>query len=214
MTRKLDQRINNTFDRSSPDDIYKYLEWLRGSISELAQSVRRTMAIAILLMAIFVLISEAPKAVVRFGGFQINKGSLVLQFIPVFVAYLFLQGMVYTGRLSLLSHAFSRTYAKWSHTGEANDLDVLVLPSLPLYWRIEIGGDESYGIADRVDFCAGLVISAVIIGGVALFELVAYQSLYRTPDGHSGQLLLSAILSAIFIATGILYLHLSSDRWH
>jgi len=83
MSKSITRRIDESFSHIDRDDTRVYLEWLNSSISDLLQNMRRTMALAALLVAVYILVEESPKTTFSLAGFQISKGSLVFEFIPV-----------------------------------------------------------------------------------------------------------------------------------
>ena len=132
MPRTVNDRIAASFADDDRESLAKYLDWLRSTISEYNQSLRRSVALSLALMAIFELITEAPNTAFTIVSFHITKSSIAFLFLPALVAYLYLQTFIDTNRGSDTERAFSITFNKWLPLSKSNDLDVLALPSQPL----------------------------------------------------------------------------------
>ena len=216
MAKDVWKRVEDSFDADHREDAYKYSDWLRTPIADTVQSVRRSAITIVLLVAIFEIITESPKAVISLYSFQIGKGSVVLQFLPVFVAYLLLQVMRDTMYLGVLSAAFSAAFEKWSPEAVSNDLDLLVQASLPFFWKLDRREKEGYGVLDKEESQLGFTFWAFIVAGVYVFEIQAFYLLYVPPPGHLGHLVLWSICLCVALFLSIMtlrYLDLGPDRF-
>ena len=104
-------RVKFSFDENDQETCSKYLDWLFARITDYSQSLRRDVTFIILLIAAFELVADSKHVSIGFGSFQLSKGSIVLQFIPVVVSYLLFQTVVNTSRITLLITAFEAALA-------------------------------------------------------------------------------------------------------
>lgn len=181
--RSIAKRIENSFDKASDQDkIFQYLDWLRNTIVSYSQNLSRLTTFLILLIAAFELVSDSSGLQISIGSFKISKGSMVVEFLPCLVAYLYFQIVVDSRRIVSVRNAFMHTFQIWSKPGERNDLDVMVLPSLPLYWNPAVYQvhDELQRASDKVEYWAANVFQLVILIGVVTFQAQAYYVLYNS----------------------------------
>lgn len=213
MTKSIFRRVGDSFEDNNHEDIYKYLDWLRSSISDLAQSVRRSAALIILLIAAFELIITSPTVALSLGPFRVSRGSVVLEFIPPLVAYLWLQLVMDSSRLNISRYGFEVAFKEWSAKASANDLDRLVQPALPLYWNIDPFAPRAYNILDRADQVLEILFATITFTAIITFEVQAYYLLYRPLDHHQIVLAATIILTVIICISTLIYFVLSPRRW-
>jgi hypothetical protein len=108
-SKTINKRIVHAFVDADRESLEKYIEWLRITMGEYQQSLRRTVAILILLMAIFELIVAGPATTVTIASLQISKSSIALLFLPALVSYLYLQAVVESNRIG---NGYDEAYAK------------------------------------------------------------------------------------------------------
>jgi len=96
------------------EDMVHKMEWLRSTIGELTQSLRRTVTLALLLMAIFELVIGSRALTLSVGSFTISSGSIVIFFIPAVISYLYLQLKYDTRQLQYLQKEFVYMFHTWS----------------------------------------------------------------------------------------------------
>ena len=153
-------------------------------------------------MAIFELIIEAPNTTFTIVSFHITKSSIAFLFLPALVAYLYLQTFIDTNRMGDAEIAFSSTFNKWLPLSKSNDLDVLALPSQPLYWSFapsmqEANKDSTYKLDETIGY---IIVFIYLLGGIA-FEVQAYYLLYSQSSSHLVLYAISALITFLF-ATG------------
>lgn len=182
MAKSVAERIDDSLDGKDREDVLKFMEWLRSGMQDLTQSLRRTMALALLLMAAFELVSES-KTTITIGSFQISNGSIVIVFIPALVAYLYLQTISDTVRLDTLQFAFTAALRQWSADAERNDLDLLIAPSQALYWNAVStpGYPDNRSWLENLRLWTFRTVLLVVMAGVFAFESWSYYKLYRSP---------------------------------
>jgi hypothetical protein len=205
MARPLSDRVEEAFRSSDQTDISQYLTWLRDSLSEQATQLRRNAIAMILLVAVFELVIESPNVQITLGIFKIYKGSVILIIIPALVSYLFLDAAASHAELKKSSIIFSNAFRKWSEDAEKNDLDLPLLPALPLYWTAGTTGyPDVQGRIGVVDKLLTNTISVVLSAAIIAFNVQAYYALYRPQHGNV-LWLISVILTVLFLTGATLY---------
>jgi hypothetical protein len=205
MARSIQQRVDNSFDNEDRENVAQYLDWLRNSMSECASSLRRTVLIALLLIAAFELIVESPNARIAIGDFEIYKGSIILLFLPLAVACLYIQMTSDSNRLSAMGKAFGYAFEKWSRNGSDNDLQFFIRPAMPIYWAIGEGSERADNRRPgyRIASVASLSLITFITLGAIAFEVQAYILLYQQQhNSHWPLWVLSCAASSFLGAAG------------
>jgi hypothetical protein len=180
--KSINTRVQESFGEAEHGDVSQYLEWVNAKITGQAQSVRRMVALIVLLIAIFELVYEYPQTQIVIGSFRLYKGSVVLLFIPAFVAFLYLQSLLETYSLNDAQRVYTRVFKKWSEKAAENQLDEFVMPSMPIYWNIGayIGGFPKTFVF-RLELALTVLFSSFIVFGVLAFEAQAYYDLFLLP---------------------------------
>jgi hypothetical protein len=166
--KTIDIRVIKAFENSSHEDIVKYLEWLRATIEVLSQNIRRTIGLALVLIAAFGLVNTSSNTVITVGSFKLSGGSIVAIFIPAIVSFLLYQAATDTNRLNILQEAFSKVFSIWSPAGENNDVDLWVLPSYALYWNVSTFSERRLfrTLPDTLQSLLEDIIFAVVVIGM------------------------------------------------
>ena len=203
MARTVKDRAKDSFDKNDKEKIHQYLDWLRTTIDEYSQSLRRAATLMILLIVAFEIVRESKNAQITLGSFRIYQGSVILQFIPAVVSFLFLQVMTDSTRLNSLQDAFSGMVEEWSPKAEDNDLAISIMPPLPLYWNPTFSGvsDKNQYVSDKiVDLGAGVLVYIVLIGAL-IFEGQAYYALFHQSSGPTLALWAASLSVTLFCLT-------------
>ena len=201
MSKSISQRIEDSFGEDNSKEIEKFLDWTLARIQDYAQSLRRSFALIISLIAAFELVNQAHGESITVGSLRIDKGSVALQLIPPVVAFLYLQSII-DSRLSMRQiKAFRALLNKWMPKAAA-DRDLSILPlriPMPIYWYITLAPPED--IHDRkaniVEPIASLVTAMVLLMGVIAFEAHAYYSLFHA-DLHQDILWFISLIVTMF----------------
>jgi hypothetical protein len=180
MSSSIRDRVNASFPEGEEEKIKQYLDWLRSAIVDLSANMRRAVTLLVFLIAVFEVIFSSPNAGITAIGFHIDRGSIVLRFIPALVAYLGFQLLAYSENTVQLVELFTAIFTKWSDKAEQNDLDLLVLPTSPLFWNI---GERDFRaqyktLSDKVQNGTSYVFMAIILLGLMVFEAQAYYLLF------------------------------------
>ena len=180
MRKSIQQRIDDSFDDSDREQVAKYIDWLQASANDTLQNLRRSAALALLLVAIFEVIAQSPKSPVTIAEFRITRDSVVFTFLPAIVAYLYFQLLVNSVRTDRLTSLIEAAFKKWSAKGGANDLHAWIVQMSPLYWNVGMPtSSEFQGRADRLEDGVSQGIVIAILFGVLAFEGQAYYILFN-----------------------------------
>jgi hypothetical protein len=182
MAKSIKDRVRDSFSESDREDIFKYLDWIRSSLLDYNQAMRKMAAFIVLLIAIFEIVANSHNSIIAIGSFSISKGSLPFILLPGLVAFLFIQMMADAARADQLITIYTEVFRLWSVKAEANDLDVEVLSFPPLYWNPTNAGYRSgnktrlYRLTDNT----GVFFSLMVLIGMLAFEADAYYVLLPT----------------------------------
>lgn len=205
MAKDIKKRIDDSFATGDRADLLTYMEWLRSSMTDLSQQLRRSAGLALLLIAAFGLVEESPKTTITIGSFQLSSGSVVLVFIPGLVAYLYLQAVDQTTTLDSVQIAFTEALSKWSAEAEKNDLDLLAFPSMALYWSSGVtnGYTDNRSWLESFKGWTSSIILIVVQIGVFAFEGLAYYKLYRGSALHNIPWIISLCFAVSCLMAGL-----------
>jgi hypothetical protein len=219
MAKDIKQRINESLDGASREDMLKFMGWFRSGMRDRSKALQRNVAYALLLMAAFTLVSESPNTKISIGSFQVSSGSLVIIFVPALVAYLYLQAISDSTQLDTLQLAFTAALGKWSAKAELNDIDLLVAPSQALYWSVTTtsGYDDNITWLDNVSMWTSNILLLITMLAVFTFEGWAYYKLYHSPITHDVAWIISACIAFFCLIAGFIQflgdeLYLTNNR--
>lgn len=206
--KSINSRIQESFREEEHENVSQYLEWVSAKIASQTQSLRRMVASIVLLIAIFELTNEYPKTQLAFGSFRLYKGSVVIQFLPAFTAFLYLQSMIETFRLNDAQRVYFRVFKKWSTKAARNQLEYYTMPSMPIYWNVgayATGAPRSFVF--RLEIALSLIFWWFIVYGGLAFEAQAYYDLFQIPARNNilWVLSVSAATFCCLAAIAILY---------
>ncbi len=179
----LDQ-IQDSFAYTDDEKVSKYLDRLYAAISDYTQNIRRDSLLVLLLVTAFELVNSSPGTPFSVASFSFHKGSVVLQFVPAVVAYLFLQIVTDSIRLADMGKVFRQLFDRWLGGRGYPETGGFIMPATPLYWTIK----QSLPSRDTIQYrryarqyWASSWFTVVLVVGILAFEAHAYYVL------HSGQ---------------------------
>jgi hypothetical protein len=181
LTKKtISERINVSFKEGDRENLSTYIGWLREAMSEYRQGLRRTVALAILLMAIFGLVAQAPATAITVASLKISKHSLVFELLPAFIAYLYLQVAIESNRASRVRETYMDAFDKWLPTNKETEIHFLAEPPQPPYWSFsEYSLPVNVSRADTADVRVTVLLVILLTLGGLFFEFLAYFYLYN-----------------------------------
>jgi hypothetical protein len=201
------ERVRRSFDPDAHEDVVKYLEWLNATIGDLSQTLRKTVALMLSLIAAFAIVNASPNATLSFGSISVSNSSLVIIFLPALISFLFFQVIRDTLQLVARGRAFTAAFSIWSEQAEENDLDALVIPSRAAYWDLGGTGRPSNTTwSERIGKIGQLGAAPVIFVGVIWFEVDAHLRLHDDSKVSHTLWAFSAIISGFFCIVAILQL--------
>lgn len=182
MIKRIQKRVQDSFSKSDHEDLARYLDWSRSTLSEYAQSIRRSATLLFLLVAIFEVVVNSHNTQISIGSFQIARSSLALVFLPMVVAFLLFQVIMDTEKAGRVGTAFSEAFKLWSEKGQTNDLDALLFSPTPMHWNTQgvISPGTNLDPIDGVETIGSILLLIATLIGVAAFEAQAYYILYPT----------------------------------
>src|ERR1700733_11512401 len=127
MTNSFSKRINESFDGADRDDIVKYAEWARSTVMDYSQALRRSAAIIVIAVAIFEVVAYSKNQAIQVASFTVTRNSVVLVFLPAFVAYFFFQLTADHNRFYQTGMLYEQAFLLWCEKGGKNDLDTPIL---------------------------------------------------------------------------------------
>lgn len=208
MAKSIAKRVADSFDNDdSRDKLPQYLEWLQNAIANYSQNLSRLATLMILLIAAFELVSDSSGLQISIGSFKISRGSTVLEFLPCLVSYLYFEIIVDSRKIVSKWITFTETFKIWSPTGEQNDLDLMVLPSLPLYWNpaVSRGHYELRRPSDKVEYWTANGFQYLILVGVITFQAQAYYLLYNSSRVVRIAWYISAIITIFCLSSAVIH---------
>lgn len=210
---KLINRINDSFDENNPEQMLKYMDWLRSVILDYIQSVRRTSTTLLLLVAIFELVADSRNAALTIGSFHVTNGSIVLVFLPAVVSFLYLQVVLDVVKTYQLRMAFFYIFEKWCPDAADNGLaNFLYGPESICLSTNGVRDDDNIDRVDRLEYRAGLIFASVIIYGILAFEGQAYWVLFSAHNVQVAGLAVSLFATLVCLALGMIFLCFLSRR--
>jgi hypothetical protein len=217
MARGIQERVADSFGKDDQEKAAQYLDWLRAALSELSGSLRRNVALLILLMAVFEVVYESPRGSFTLAGFHIDRSSIVLQFIPALIAYLFLQSIVDSVRSGQMQEALRQAFVQWSSPAGRNDLDAYIVPAYPLFWnpgKVEPRAENKLATY-RIYRIISVAFLALIVAITLCYEFQAYYVLLNGQGpGHFILWGLSLLVTTIFLVMAAIYfIRDYSDEW-
>jgi hypothetical protein len=212
--------ITDSFTNTDNEEkVAKYLDQLYAAISDYTQKIRRDSLLVLLLVTAFELVNSSSDTKFSIGSFSFNKGSIVLQFVPAVVAYLFLQIVTDSIRLADMGTAFRRLFARWLGGKESLKADGLIetsgfiMPATPLYWNIKQSLPSKNIVQYRrysLEYWTSTGFTVVLVAGILAFEGHAYYILY---SGQSARDILWWI-SLCFTCACLVISAINFIRWY
>jgi hypothetical protein len=179
MPENIKERIRESFNENDKEQVVKYMDLINSSISNYTQTVRRSAAILLLLVAAFELVIGSQKTTLSIGSFSLSKGSIALSFLPAVVSFLFMQIIFDTRKVNRLDRAFSETFKIWSPKASENELDHILGEPQPIYWNTRFPlYIKNVDSLDKIEENSVTIVMLIITFGFAVFEGQAYYALY------------------------------------
>jgi hypothetical protein len=179
MTKPIEIRVQDSFTQR--EEALKYLDWCRSTLQDFMSSTRRSATSLLVLAALFELVAESRNAKITIGSFSISSGSVVLEVLPILVAFFLFQLIVDTNKADVVMKSYIQAFKLWSRAASANDLDLVAVGPTSLYWSLPAlftGYARNRYRSDAVCYVNSLILMAAISLAVLAFETQAYYILF------------------------------------
>jgi hypothetical protein len=186
MPKSLRQRVDDAFagEGSEPDptrnDAIEYCKYLREAWVNVSASLNRTVLAMVAVAAVFELFAMNSVETVTLAGFQFSNIATVQAFLPVVIAYLYLEVFLLYGRYGETGLLHSLCMRRAYPNLEANDLQLWLAP--PSRALLSQSGLGSSAIDTRTERFVGHMLAFIAKGSLVLplaFEVYAFWILFR-----------------------------------
>jgi hypothetical protein len=203
MSRSLNEKVDEAFDDKDVEDAQKFLDLALSSLNQASDSISRTVLLMLLLAAVFeLLINSSAIKDLTVGPITFNNTTLLQQFIPVVVAYLFYDTFRLTGQVFDNRKVYKAVIQKFQPKLADSGLVDLALPKVrgPLSRERPIRGYPRRGDMLNDFFTSIIGMSAGFLLPI-LFELHAYYRLIQV-YGSQNKLVLASMAASSFLILG------------
>lgn len=221
MAGNIDKRVADSFADIDGDaavargHVLDYIHMLRDNMKDRAHAMRRSATFFLAGALLFVLLQADLTNKVSLGPFEFLKGSTLSAYLTSAVAYLFLDAVVKFVELDRMGEVFTSAFRRWNSAADDNNLDVYLMPDLPLYFPLATHTSAS-SYQTRYDKLYELTLSITLFPSVLIplaFQVFAFFTLFSS---------LGASHVAVWVNLGIvvplltisylkLYLYVSED---
>lgn len=204
MTKSIEDRVSDSFGNDDRENISKYLDWARSTLVDYSQNNRRAATLLLVIVAIFELVAYSRNSSISIGSFVVTSGSVVLEFLPALVAYIFLQMMADFNRTYQLLTVFTQVFKLWSEKAEKNDLDNHLRGPAPLYWNL-FGGYRRRVNSYRADHFESISSVTMILSipiAITAFEAQAYYVLFTSSVSRLILSIISCCVALLCVVIG------------
>jgi hypothetical protein len=180
MKKSPTDRVKDSFSGDDRESIAKYVDWIRSAILDYSQALRRSATILVIAVVIFELAAYSKNQTITIGSFTITRNSVILVFLPAFVAYFFFQIVADQNRLNQLLDMYFEAASLWTPKGKENDIATPLLGSAPLYWNAFSGfyyKNNTY-LSDKIEAAGSVVLMIFVLSGGVALEAQAYYVLF------------------------------------
>jgi hypothetical protein len=205
--KNLVDRIDDSFADNDQERMVKYMDWLRSTILDYMQGIRRNVTALLVLMAIFELVADSRNATLNIGSFHVTKDSVVLLFLPAVISFLYLQTVLDTLKAWRLKTVFSYVFDLWLPDSTENGISHFLYGPSPAYWATfdapNVGRSDQF---DKGESGANSLFRGIIVFGTFVFETQAYYVLFpmRAPAIAAWAVSLSVTLYCLLTAVGLM----------
>lgn len=204
--KSIEKRIADSISDQDNDKLPTYIGWVLTKTNDYSQSLQRGIALIFLLAVIFGLLTATKGFSITIGSFHLYKGSILVQFIPVAVSYLFFQIVTDIRRLAYVNLTLKAAFARWWPEAGENDMDDFI-KRLPL--ALNPGAGRPSGItkyrSESVLFMVSFITLLIILLGTLAFNSYAYLVLFRSPLSRDIGWFISLGFASFFTITGLVY---------
>jgi hypothetical protein len=195
---KLINRIDDSFDDDA--QVIKYMEWVRSTMLDYVQSVKRNAALLLLLIAAFELVADARGNAFSVGSFRIARGSIVLTFLPPIASFLYYQAILDTIKTNRLRATFCYLLYRWCPGAAENGMADLLNGPEPVYWNTRnLANDIYFDKIDRLELRFDVISTNFVQLGLLAFEVQAYWVLFSAHGTRIVTWAISLCVALVFL---------------
>ena len=179
MPKSIDQLVDEAFDEKNADDAQKFMDITFESWKQASETITRTVVFTFLLGAIFeLLVSARAVSSLSLGGLSFSNTSLLQQFIPALMAYLFYDTLSMVGTFLDRRDIYEQLVKKFKPTLAKSELLLVIQPRLRGPWGFGREHRSEPTSADKFDFNVSMIVSVIATFFLPIaFEIQAYYSL-------------------------------------
>jgi hypothetical protein len=216
MRNTIEQRARDAFDDDDAEKAQKYLDTVMASWKDVSAAIGRVALFTLLLVAAFeFLVIPAAVKSLSIGPLSFSNTSLVQVFIPVLIAYLFYYQLSLSNNWTDHQELHEAILKRFQPKLARSHLTLTVQPRIPGPWT-SLGPSDVDDIpfltkSEKFDFFTSFFTTIIVYLILPLaFEAQAYYELVRKYGTHDVLVIVSAILSGLFIALWITRMVISS----
>jgi hypothetical protein len=217
MPRSIGDRVEDAFSGGERSDISAYSKDVLSAIKDLVTSLNKAAVLIFATMAFFELLSYQPAGKQTVLGITVEDTFIVQVALPPLVSFLVYDAWTQTVRYVTLQRTMIDLTARLLPLRmRSNDLDFLVMPSLPAMWAIGDSGSKMNALyTDKVAYAIRLfsALTLAVLLPVA-FSIQAYTHLFHRYHVGNGWTWVSLTLTVLVTACTAIFVgaHIK-DRW-
>lgn len=209
MRNTIEQRAYDAFDDDDAEKAQKYLDTVMASWKDVSAAIGRVVLFTLLLAAAFeFLIIPAAVKSLSIGPLSFSNTSLVQVFIPALIAYLLYYELSLGDNWADHQDLYEAILKRFQPKLARSHLTLTVQPRIPGPWTF-MGPSDIDDIpfltkSEKFDFVTSFFTAIIVYFILPLaFEAQAYYELVRKYGAHDVLVIVSAVLSKLFIALWI-----------
>jgi hypothetical protein len=206
MSERIHDRINDSFDGKDKEQTFQFMDWMRATILDYGQSIRRNATIMILLVAVFELIVSSSNTAISIGSFKIARGSIALVFLPAITSFLFLQIILDTQKVGRLIDAFNKVFKIWFPKAAEKGLNHLLVGPQAFYWSAFSPASQLDYKLDTGEFVASFLVLIATGLGLTAFEGQAYYVLFPVHSSDIVAWVISLLIALFCLCLSIFFI--------
>jgi hypothetical protein len=212
MRNTIEQRAYDAFDDDDAEKAQKYLDTVMASWKDVSAAIGRVVLFTLLLAAAFEFLT-IPAAVksLSIGPLSFSNTSLVQEFIPALIAYLLFYELSLSHNWADHQDLYEAILKRFQPKLARSNLTLTVQPRILGPWT-SLGPSDAFNIpfltrSEKFDLYTSTFTTVIVYLILPLaFEAQAYYELVRKYGAHDVLVIVSAILSGLFIALWVTYI--------
>jgi hypothetical protein len=187
-TSSIAKRISDAFATPSgtsqaegPEQLAKYMDYARESVSESIQSCRRNTLAALLTSAAFLSFATHVVDKVDLGPIELGAESKLIVFLTSLSAYFFLEAAIKSNQAEQRRKTFAEAFKLWNKKAFDLQLNIPIAPDEPSYFAVStVTPSDKYATQfDRRFDKIGITLVFMFMFLPYIFEIVAFIILFK-----------------------------------